>query len=356
LGEDASIILPACAAGQTLGQCIDATVEAYMAATGAPSGSSCAIVSAQYDGAIVYGQGYGNISANGPTPTPQNSFQIDSLTKAFTAFTIMCLFQQGNIVSLSDPISKYMTSLANGAWCKAWNPIQIDQLLAMVSGIPDSSSTTQTYMQQLEALVCKKLHFQPGSEYDYSNSNFFLLSALIDTLVGSSSSYADFVTMQVLKPFNMPNTGLIPYSAANNPVTPNFGGGAWRNPDCGYGSGGFATTIGDLANFAIGLSQGLVLSSADYQTMWTPYTLSGGGLGPFGLGWDVFDSPAGTLASVEKNGGGWGWSSIVAYAPANGGFGNAQAASVCILMNYDPTTGSSLLANNLLAKVIAANK
>lgn len=357
MSTPAPIILPACAPSQPFGPCVDSTVAAYMSASGAPTGSSCAIVSVQYAGATIYAQGYGNVSPNGPAPTPAHSFQIDSLTKEFTAFAVLRLVDLGLIHQVTDPIGTYMTTLPGGGWNPAWTAIGIDQLLAMASGIPDSGSSTLTYLQQLEALTGAPLDFPPGSQYEYSNSNFFLLSALIDSLVGPSSSYADFVAAQVLKPFGMDDTGLIPRCAATNPVTPNFGGGAWRNPDCGYGSGGFAATMADLASFASGLAQGLVLSAADYERMWTPYPLPNGP-GPFGLGWDVVLGPAGKLAKVEKNGGGWGWSSIVAYAPANGALGNAQAASVCVLLNYDPTAGigSSVLANNLLAKAIAAKR
>jgi hypothetical protein len=92
--------------------------------------------------------------------------------------------------------------------------------------------------------------------------------------------------------------------------------------------------------------------------MWTPYSLPGGTPGTFGLGWAVHQSSTGALEQVEKNGGGSGWNSAVAYAPPNGGFGNAQAASVCVLMNYDvsATTNVDVLANNLLTKVVAANE
>jgi hypothetical protein len=74
------IKLPACSSGQSLGQCIDATVSSFMTQTSAPPNSACVIVSAQYRGATIYAQGYGKISNNGPAPTTANSFQIDSLT------------------------------------------------------------------------------------------------------------------------------------------------------------------------------------------------------------------------------------------------------------------------------------
>jgi CubicO group peptidase (beta-lactamase class C family) len=358
MANASKIVLPACDSGQSLEQCIDQTVNFFMQKTNAPANSAGAIVSVQYNGATIYTQGYGKISPDGPAPMTTNSFQIDSLTKVFTAFAIMRFIEQG-VISLNDQLGSFMTSLDNNTWNPDWGPITMYQLLAMVSGIPDSSSETLTYMQQLEDLVNTTLEFQPGSEYSYSNSNYFLLSALIDKLV-PSSSFMEYTQKQVLDAFNMPNTGLIAQQDAANPATPNFGDGSWRSPCCGYGAGGFASTMADLENFAVGLSQELVLSAADYRTMWTPYPLSKGGNGLFGVGWAVYQNSAQTLEMVEKNGGGSGWNSAVAFAPANGGYGNARAASVCILMNYDSVTSANVnvdvLANNLLLKVIAANK
>ena len=125
---------------------------------------------------------------------------------------VIRLFEQGTIVSLTDQLGAYMTSLSNGSWNQAWSSIQINQLLAMVSGIPDSSSEKLTYMEQLENLVETPLKFPAGTQYQYSNSNYFLLSALVDTLVGVSSSYIDYMRQQVLKVFNLPNTGLFTHA------------------------------------------------------------------------------------------------------------------------------------------------
>jgi CubicO group peptidase (beta-lactamase class C family) len=77
----------------------------------------------------------------GPKPTALNSYQIDSLTKSVTAFSVLRLYEQGTIKSLTDPIGDYMSHLPN----KKWPSIRINQLLAMASGVPDISSRNSTY-------------------------------------------------------------------------------------------------------------------------------------------------------------------------------------------------------------------
>jgi D-alanyl-D-alanine carboxypeptidase len=336
----AGLTLPPCGTGQSLAKCIEATVKSFMDQTPDVPG---VMLSAQSGGATVYSGGFGVIETKGPAPTASNSFQIDSLTKAFTAFSVLRLYEQGKIKDVTDRIGKYMSNLPN----KDWPSIQINQLLAMVSGIPDSGSGTKTYKEELARVAKKPLNFKPGKEYQYSNSNFFLLGELVDTLA-SSSNYIDYTRQQVLDVFGMPNTGLIPKSSATDPATPYLGGSAqaWRNPDCGYSAGGFASTMTDLEAFAVGLSNGLVLQPATYKLMWTNYPLTGGGKGLFGLGWAVYNNADGSVKMVQKDGGGYGWSSSVAYSPPH-------TSSVCVLMNGQGKANE--LVKDILWKVIAAN-
>ena len=341
-------VLPPCQQGATLGECIDATVAAFMAATPDLPG---AMLSAQSSGATVYRQGYGVIETLGPVPTADNSFQIDSLTKAMTAFAVLRLYEQERILSLGDTLDTYIPSLPN----VHWGSIQIDQLLAMVSGIPDISSPTLTYREALAKVAMLPMKFQPpGAQYDYSNSNYFLLGELIDTLVGPSSNYMDYIRDEVLDVFGMPNTGLIDRASAQDPAMPHLQGHpheGWRDPVCGYSAGGFASTMEDLEAFAIGIANGQVLHEQTYRAMWTNYPLNGGGKGLFGYGWAVTTGADGRMR-VQKNGGGYGWSSAVVHTPADDyGPRPSPSASVCVMMNG--TGNADALVDDVLTKVIA---
>lgn len=318
----ASLTFPTCDSGD-VGTCIDAAVAAFMKQVPSVPG---VVVSAQSDGETLFTRGYGAATIGGTAPTDCTSFQIDSLTKVFTAFSVLRLYEQGTIQNVTDPIGNYMSGLPD-----AWNPIQINQLLAMVSGIPDSGSATRPYKESLARVAKLPLGFTPGSQYEYSNSNFFLLGELVTTLAGDFMTYT---RAQVLDAVDMPHTGLIPVDRATHPATPYENGSAvpWRRPACGYSGGGFATNMHELQRFAQGLANGVVLQPATYALMWTPYQLSDGSYGPFGLGWQVFDRPPGTLRAVTKNGGGYGWNTQLTYAPADAAAGT-PALSACVLMN-----------------------
>jgi len=302
---------------------IDSIVNGFLSSTGTPG----AIVSIQQNGATTFARGYGSIGAQASAPTASTSFQIDSLTKSFTALAVLRLWEQGTIASLTDPLGKYLAKLDN----PAWGTIRIDQLLAMVSGIPDSGSATLTYKECLASIAEEKLMFPPGSQYFYSNSNFFLLGELIDAVGGG---FGPYTKANVLDVFGMPNTGLIPYADAADPATP-YGNGkpqAWRSPLCGYSGGGFASTMADLETYALGLLAGEVLKPSTYALMWTNYPLTNGTKGPFGLGWDVVTNPDGSLAYAGKDGGGYGWGSYVLVSPP-------ENRGVCVLINNDAPAG-----------------
>lgn len=337
----AGLTFPTCDSPD-VGTCIDSAVKAFMQFM--PS-VPAVMVSAQCDGRTIFSQGYGAATTGGPAPTASTSFQLDSLTKVFTAFTVLRLYEEGVIHNLTDPISTYMPNLPS----EAWKPIQIDQLLAMVSGIPDSGSATQPYTDSLARVAKLPLAFAPGSQYMYSNSNFFLLGSLVDTLKGSFMEYAK---AQVLDVVGMPNTGLIPVSQALDPATPYQNGtaGVWRNPDCGYSGGGFASTMTDLQAFAEGLAKRVVLKPETYELMWTPYRLTDGTNGPFGLGWHVTEGPDGHLRMVQKNGGGYGWNTQLVFATA-GLFHGSPPVSACVLMN---AAGCPAQLTDHIVQIVAA--
>ena len=314
------------------------------------------ILSAQYNGATIFCQGYGVINENGTTPTTATTFQIDSLSKALTAFAVLRLYEQGAIKNITDTIGTYMTALPDCTGCNwndSWNTIQIDQLLAMVSGIPDASSTKLTYLEILSN-VAKQQVTPPGVSYVYSDPNFFLVGALINTILGNTAAnnFATYIQEQVFSVFGMINTGLTEQASAQDPALPYFNNAYtnWRNPNCGYSSGGFASTMADLEAFAIGMANGLVLQPSSYQLMWTNYILTDGKQGPFGLGWDVTTNTDGAVTMVVKDGGGWGWSSSLAYSPAMTA-SSILPASASVLMNG--TTAKAGSANQLTKQVIS---
>lgn len=135
-------------------------------------------------------------------------FKIGSLTKAFTAMAILQLEEQGKI-DLTDSLSKYIKDFPNGS------KITIQQLLNHTSGIENFTcdpeywskimrlpATFDTTMNLFKNLPLK---FEPGTRFEYSNSNYTILAYLIENI--SNNSYEEYLKHNIFEPLGMLNTG-----------------------------------------------------------------------------------------------------------------------------------------------------
>ena len=110
-----------------------------------------------------------------------------SISKSFIAFAVMQLADK-HLVSLDAPISKYLKNLPS-----QYDSVLVYQLLNHSSGVPDyvhiygymaQANQTQTPMQILNPVLKQPLDFRPGTKNAYSNSNYFLLGLIIETVSG----------------------------------------------------------------------------------------------------------------------------------------------------------------------------
>jgi D-alanyl-D-alanine carboxypeptidase len=315
----------------------------------------------QHGGKTVYERGYGTVqlpsnpkATPDPAPGPDTHFQIDSLTKVFTAIAVLKLAEDGK-VDLDEKMGNYL-NLANANW----EPIPVRSYLGMITGIPDLSALPgQIYQDAIDSAAAAHsnsgLDFTPGSQYEYSNVNYFILGNLIcavspegealDPLCRADAlcragAYADYIKSIITGPLGMSDTGLIDFESGDQWATPYINGAAQspRLPLQGFSGGGLVTTMGDLEKLATALHERKILSAKSYQRMWSRTVLtSGNSKGSsinFGLGWDdvAFDSN-GNLVRVTKNGGGWGWGSQLNYYPEEG-------KTVIVLCNGPGAIGS----------------
>jgi CubicO group peptidase (beta-lactamase class C family) len=309
---------------------VDKLVEAFVS-----DGSTPAVeLSIQKNGKTIYERGYGTIKLKAKVaPGPDTRFQIDSLTKVFTAIAVLKLVEEGK-VDLDAKMGKYLNQPN-----PAWESIPVRQYLGMVSGIPDGGTATGTYQEVIDKVAAAKLDFDSGSQYEYSNVNYFILGNLIDArspqnkdadpLCGADplcrdAAYAEYTKARILAPLGMTDTGLIIFKSGDLWATPYEKGVAVapRPPEAGFSGGGFVSTMHDLEKFAIGLYDGKILSAKSYKEMWTPTVLTSGKMKGkpvnFGLGWDVTLDGKGDLVRAAKNGGGYGWGSELNYYPETG--------------------------------------
>jgi CubicO group peptidase (beta-lactamase class C family) len=176
----------------------------------AKSGSPGCALGVYRDGKIIYAKGYGlaNIEEN-VAITPQSVFDIGSTSKQFTAASILLLEKQGKL-SVSDDIRKYLPELPNYT-----QKITILHLLNHTSGLRDyltlmelAGVRTDSVTTDADALALitrqKTLNFAPGSEWLYSNTGFFLLSAIVQRVSGKT--LREFAAENMFSPLEMNHT------------------------------------------------------------------------------------------------------------------------------------------------------
>src|SRR5580704_657887 len=174
---------PALSAEPTLSQetksSIDAAASQVLAATKVPS-ASIAVVK---DGQIAYLQAYGLARLSPPMEaTPQMQYSVGSISKQFTAAAVLMLAQEGKL-TLDDLVSKYLPELTRA------NEVTLRMLLSHTSGYQDfwpedyvmtSMMVPTTARHILDVWAKKPLDFDPGTQWQYSNTNYVIAGLIVE--------------------------------------------------------------------------------------------------------------------------------------------------------------------------------
>ena len=268
---------------------IDEMARHALAETGVPS-ASIAIVQR---GALVYLQAYGDGRIEPRQPAlPSMRYSIGSISKQFTAAAILLLAEQGKL-SLDDPVSRFVPNLTRG------NEVTIRELLSHTSGYQDfwPQDYVPPFMLQpvtadkiLDLWARKPLDFDPGTEWQYSNTNFVIAGLIVEK--ASGEPLLQFLSEHIFAPLGMKSvinidqerltdtdaTGYLRYAIGPLRVAPKEGKG-WL-----FAAGELAMPAEDLAKWDIGLINQTVLQPASYAAM-ERETLLKNGLGTrYGLG------------------------------------------------------------------------
>lgn len=168
-------------------------------------------VAVSVDGKLVYNKAFGlaNLEYNVPNTTA-TIFEAGSVSKQFVAAGVLMLAKEGRL-SLGDDVRKYVPELP--VYEAA---ITIDMLLSHTSGLKDWGAiysltgwprTTRVYTQELGYDIIfrqKSLNFFPGSQYSYSNSNYMMLTLIVERVSGLS--LAQFTAQRFFGPMGMSQT------------------------------------------------------------------------------------------------------------------------------------------------------
>lgn len=162
------------------------------------------------DGRLAYARGYGSANLELGVPlTPASVFDIGSTSKQFTAMSILLLAREGKL-GLDDEVRRYIPGLPDyGA------RMTIRHLLHHTSGIRDyttlmtlAGERTENWTTDDDALGIitrqEALNFPPGSQWQYSNSGYFLLSLVVKRVSGQS--LRRFAQTRIFEPLGMAHT------------------------------------------------------------------------------------------------------------------------------------------------------
>ncbi len=202
-----AVLTPLSAVAQTvdtinpaLRERIDRIAEGVMEQRGVPSAS----VAVVQGGKLVYTHAYGKAHIDPDKPaTPDMRYSIGSISKQFTAAAILLLEQQGKL-SLDDPVGKYVPGLTRG------DEITIRQILSHTSGYQDywpedylmtPMMKPASAQQILDTWAKKPLDFEPGTQWQYSNTNYVIAGLIVEKVSGRK--LMEFLGEHIFHPLGM---------------------------------------------------------------------------------------------------------------------------------------------------------
>src|SRR5437868_3035249 len=187
-------------ANVTVQRQVDSIANAVLQSSGVPS----ATVAVVKDGALVYANAYGAAKLEPRVAaTPDLRYAIGSISKQFTAVAALLLQQEGKL-KLDDPVSKYVPGLTRG------NDVTVRMLLSHTSGYQDfwpqdyvmpGMLVATTPQAIADAWAKKPLDFEPGSRWQYSNTNYTLAAMAVEKAAGMP--IFQFVRTRILDPVGL---------------------------------------------------------------------------------------------------------------------------------------------------------
>jgi CubicO group peptidase (beta-lactamase class C family) len=252
-----------------------------------------ACVLAMVDGKVVFRQGFGFADVeSGRECTPATNFRMASVSKQFTAATVMKLVDEGQL-SLDDTLDKFFP-----VFPEYGRKITVRQLLTHTSGLPDYEGLvpkgTTLQLNDLDVLQLlldtKQPKFAAGNKFEYSNSAFVLSGLIVEQV--ARRPYHDFVREEILVPSGMEDS-LIFQRGLNEVPNRAFGheqkNGRWVQADQSVtsatrGDGCVYTSLDDYANWLQTIDAKKVLKPASWDEISRPQVEAWAGT-HYGYGW-----------------------------------------------------------------------
>jgi CubicO group peptidase (beta-lactamase class C family) len=280
-------------APEPLAGSVDAVLDKSLASSGAPSLAVAVVRNSEF--AYATAAGKASLSPN-RAATKETRYAVGSISKQFTAAALLLLQEQGK-VSLDDKVAKYFPGLTRA------NEVTIRELLSHTSGYEDYAP--QDYMIPewtkpiapdtiLDRWAKKPLNFDPGTRWQYSNTNYVLAAKIFEK--ASGQNLLEFLQSRIFDPLGMhsagdciadksPNDAVAYTRYALGPPRPAMREGAgWY-----FGAGELCMTPADLARWDAAFLRRKILDARSYREFTTEVKLKNGDSTHYALGLQLGD-------------------------------------------------------------------
>lgn len=230
------------------------------------------------NGKIIINEGFGMANWEHEVPnTAATKFRIGSITKGFTAMAIFQLHERA-LLHIDDPIGKFLPDYPNGKKITLYHCMSGTSGIPDFTGMPDFWIKTMRLPSTLQEVINSfkdlPLNFEPGSQYEYSTSNYMLLTAIIETITGQS--YSDFMRENIFLPLGMNDTGVDNGRDIIHGLSSGYS--FWKKPihaefaDLSFPLGGYGlySTTGDLFKWSQALRKPTLISDALQNQLLAP--------------------------------------------------------------------------------------
>jgi len=298
------------------------------------SRASSASVVLVLDGKVAFAKAFGNANLDPLRPaTTETRYAVGSISKQFTAASVLLLQEQGKL-SLDDKVAKYFPDLTRA------NEVSIRQLLSHTSGYEDYAPEDYIIPAWTEPIAPraivdrwakKPLNFDPGTKWQYSNTNYVLAGQIVEKVAGEG--LLPFLRRHIFDPLGMHSAGdCFETPGANDAAAyTRFAGGPPRpvkREAAGwyFAAGELCMTPSDLAKWDMAWLREEILSAKSYEEFIREARLANGDHTGYALGLSVGEFHR--LPSISHSG------EVSGFISANSIYPTRRAAIV-VLTNED---------------------
>jgi D-alanyl-D-alanine carboxypeptidase len=327
---------------------IDDIATQALASTGVPS----AQVAVVENGQLTYVKAYGQARLDPPLAARTDMrYSIGSISKQFTAAAVLML-QEEHKLTLDDKVEKFVPGLTRG------NEVTVRQLLSHTSGyqdywpqdyVPPFMLTAVDSRKILDMWAHKPLDFDPGTHWQYSNTNFVIAGLIVQKVSGMP--FLDFLRQRIFKPLHMQSvadidqntlnatdaTGYFRYALGPARLAPKEGKG-WL-----FAAGELAMTAEDLQKWNISIIKKTLLKPESYKELETEVRLKNGTSTDYGLGIGVRNMYGHRILRHGGEVSGFTSSSVI--LPDDG-------VAVVVLTNQDAVEASGKIAQAIVTRLV----